>query len=79
MEQFYEYVTCCMDRDSKPMGLYTNKTLKEGNGDLLLLYERTKAADQLGYEVHLVAQDNGLYIGYYKKLPPHPDNVYPED
>lgn len=36
------------------------------------LYERTKAAEQLGYEVICVATDDGLSIRYRKKLPPTP-------
>lgn len=36
------------------------------------LWERTQAAEQLGYEVNLVANDEGLRVVYRKKAPPIP-------
>ena len=36
------------------------------------LYERTKAADQIGYDVKLEAKDDGLRVLYVKKLPSIP-------
>ena len=36
------------------------------------LYERVAAAEQLGYEVYLVAKDDGLHARYRKKAPEVP-------
>ena len=47
---------------------YPKGKLTEG-WNLLDLYERTKAADQLGYEVVLVAADEGLKVQYVAKRP----------
>ena len=33
------------------------------------LYERTKAAEQLGYEVKLIAKDDGLVVMFEKNIP----------
>ncbi len=33
------------------------------------LYERTKAAEQLGYDVQPVANDEGLSVRYKKQIP----------
>lgn len=38
------------------------------------LYERTKAAEQLGYDVIVIAEDNGLTIQYRKMMPEIPYN-----
>lgn len=36
------------------------------------LAERVAAADQLGYDVHLVNKEDGLNVIYVKRLPPAP-------
>lgn len=36
------------------------------------LWQRTIAADQLGFEVHLVPTERGLEVKYVKKLPQIP-------
>jgi hypothetical protein len=43
---------------------------KLGDGwSLTDLYERTKAADQLGYDVVLLAKDDGLHVQYVQRRP----------
>lgn len=44
------------------------------NWNLTDLYERTKAAEQLGYDVILVATDEGLEVKYQKMKPEIPHN-----
>lgn len=50
----------------KTMWVYPRARIDEAwrLGDL---YERTKAADQLGYDVKIVAGDNGLEVQYVKR------------
>lgn len=50
----------------KTMWVYPKQRLGEG-WDLLALYERAKAADQLGYDVHVVPTDDGLRVEYRKR------------
>lgn len=50
------------------MWMYPKDKLNEG-WSLHDLYERTKAAEQLGYDVQLVATDQGLSVCYKKKIP----------
>ena len=56
-------------RYSKIMWSYPKKDLPSSAWNLYGLYERTKAAEQLGYDVILQANDNGLTVIYKKKLP----------
>lgn len=58
-------------RDERGMWTYPKDKLDEG-WDLTHLYERTKAAEQLGYDTQLVAADTGLVVRYVKKLPEIP-------
>ena len=44
---------------------------------LLDVYERTKAADQLGYDVLLVAADSGLEMSYRKRPDATPYEIVP--
>lgn len=50
----------------KVMWVYPKGRLKEG-WKLDDLYERAKAADQLGYDVRIVAGDDGLRVEYVKR------------
>lgn len=50
----------------KSMWVYPMASLN-GGWDLTRLYERTKAADQLGYDVLCIATDEGLKIQYRKR------------
>lgn len=58
-------------RHEKVMWLYPKAKLKQG-WDLHDLYERTQAAQQLGYDVQLVATDDGLSVRYKKQVPSVP-------
>jgi hypothetical protein len=53
------------------MLFYNKKNLSVGF-TLDDLYERVKAADQLGYDVKLLALDNGLHVRYVKRPPAAP-------
>ena len=55
-------------RHKASMWLYPKKDLSNG-WSLNELWERTKAAEQLGYEVQVKATDEGLKIEYIKKIP----------
>ena len=50
----------------------TRQCLRDRGWKLLDLYERTKAAEQLGYDVQIVAGDDGLSVYYKKKVPDVP-------
>ena len=54
----------------KAMFFYDYKRLAEG-WDLNSVYQRTKAAEQIGFEVIVEAHDNGLQF-YYRKKPDIP-------
>lgn len=53
---------------TRNMWHYPKSRLKEG-WTLTDLWERTAAAEQLGYDVVLEAQDKGLLVKYVKKRP----------
>lgn len=50
----------------KTMWVYPKGTLG-GGWNLTDLYERAKAADQLGYDVHVVPVEDGLRVEYRKR------------
>lgn len=56
----------------RPMFTYYKKHLDSGYYELRGLYERTKAADALGYDVYVEADDTGLHMRYRKRIPPMP-------
>ena len=58
-------------RHVKVMWNYPKNRLGEG-WELSSLYQRTQAAEQLGYDVQLVANDEGLSVQYKKKTPSIP-------
>lgn len=58
-------------RHEKIMWMYPKKRLNEG-WNLGDLYERTMAAEQLGYEVRLIANSEGLTVIYKKQVPDVP-------
>lgn len=53
------------------MFMYPKARLAEG-WSMVDAYERTKAAEQLGYDVRLVAADDGLRVQYIKRVPDLP-------
>lgn len=50
----------------KTMWVYPKNKLS-GGWNLADLYERAKAADQLGYDVHVVPAEDGLRVEYRKR------------
>lgn len=60
-------------RHEKTMWLYPKNRLDEGWA-LRDLYERTQAAQQLGYDVQIVATDEGLSVRYKKQVPSVPNS-----
>lgn len=48
------------------MWMYPRARLSDG-WRLLDLWERTKAADQLGHDVRLIAKDDGLHVVYVER------------
>ncbi len=58
-------------RHEKVMWNYPKGRLKEG-WSLNDLWERVAAAEQLGYDVQLVANDDGLRVYYRKRVPDVP-------
>jgi len=55
--------------ETKELWTYPNVSYESNKWNLRDLYERTKAADQLGYDVRLIAQDDGNLIAQYVKRP----------
>ena len=54
-------------RHKKLMWRYSKKSLNNG-WDLSQVYERVQAAEQLGYDVQLIANGSGLEVHYIKKI-----------
>jgi hypothetical protein len=54
-------------RHTRTMWVFPKSKLSDG-WSLVETWERTAAAAQLGYEVHLEATDEGLHVIYKKKL-----------
>lgn len=61
-----------MHLEKREMWYYTRESLKNQTFHLGELCERTAAADQLGYEVILIAKEGELRVFYRKKLPEIP-------
>ena len=57
---------------TRTMWCYPKNRLQTESWCLTTLYERTAAAEQLGYDVKLKATDNGLEVRYVKKVPELP-------
>lgn len=57
---------------ARPMWCYPRNKLESKSWCLAALYERTAAAEQLGYDVKLKATDSGLEVKYVKKVPELP-------
>ena len=69
--EFLRYVSAAMYRHTATMWHYPKDKLSDG-WNLSDLYERTAAAEQVGYDVVLRAKEHGLVVCYVKKLPPEP-------
>lgn len=55
---------------------YPKEEIQNSSWNLKDLYERTQAAQQLGYEVVLTVTDEGLQVQYQKKLNPVRESFY---
>lgn len=69
LDEVKQYFTKVKNLHERMMFFYPKEKLDAGF-NLSDLYERTKAAEQLGYSVMLVAADRGLEV-IYKKNPPY--------
>jgi hypothetical protein len=74
LDDFREYAGKVECRRRKPMFFIPKNRLSEG-WRVDDIYERTAAAEQLGYDVILIADLDGLRIRYIEKVPPKPWNV----
>jgi len=74
MEQFCQWANECTHRGRVDMWRYPKDKLGE-RWTLGDLWERTAAAEQLGYDVQLSANKDGLLVQYVKKLPKRPWNI----
>ena len=68
LDEIMEWCQKVIYRHEVTMWVYPKNRLVEG-WELHTLYERTKAAEQLGYDVILVATDEGLRVSYKKQIP----------
>ena len=74
LQSFREFVDKCQFRHRKTMWHYPKARLHEG-WKLSDLWERTAAAEQLDYDVQLLAKEDGLHVQYVKKIPDRPWNI----
>lgn len=71
LSQVKQWVHSATYRHTTAMFMFPKAKLGIG-WSVLDLYERTKAADQLGYDVIVKAADDGLHVQYIKRVPPIP-------
>lgn|GEM_PF-6513971 len=74
-QTFTEYVNAVEFARRKNMWFYPKDKLSSATWSLSDLWERTAAAEQLGYDVVLTASDKGLIVTYRKKHPDRPWEV----
>lgn len=68
-----EFAEAVKYRHTATMFTLSKKEVEQNNYSLLEIYQRTAAAQQVGYEVHLVVRnDDTLVIQYVKAPPPTP-------
>ena len=72
--QFSAWATKVFFRRTKSMWTYPKSKLND-RWQLGGLYERVKAAEQIGYDVKLFATDAGLEVKYVEKLPERPFDI----
>lgn len=68
LSEIKEWCHTATFRHEKLMWYYSVNRLNE-SFNLSKLYERVRAAEQLGYDVLLVAKEDSLDVVYKKKLP----------
>lgn len=66
LEEIKKWAFKVRNRHKVQMWMWEKAKLAEG-WRLDSLHERIRAAEQLGYEVTLTANDQGLYVWYVKK------------
>lgn len=71
LKDIRKFVNDLRFRHTKSMWRYPMNKLNN-TWSLKDLYERTKAAEQLGYKVELIADDDGLNVMYVKEIPDIP-------
>ena len=69
--EFQAYCNKVENRRRRKMWHYPKPQLNNG-WSLSSLNERVAAAEQLGYEVHLTSDQEGLQVIYVEKTPPRP-------
>jgi hypothetical protein len=74
MDDFKDFANAVEFRKRKSMWTYPKNKLSE-SWPLNDLYERVSAADQIGYDVRLLATEGGLEVQYIEKNPKRPWNV----
>lgn len=74
MDSFTKFANDVEYRKRITMWVYPKNKLTE-SWPLKDLYERVAAAEQLGYDVQLLATDGGLEVKYTSKAPKRPYNV----
>lgn len=74
MDRFKEFANKIEYREKITMWVYPKNKLTE-SWSLKDLYERVAAAEQLNYDVQLLATDGGLEVKYIKKIPKRPWDV----
>ena len=74
MDDFKAFANTVEFRKRKNMWTYPKNKLNE-RWPLKDLYERVAAADQLGYDVRLLATEGDLEVQYIEKNPKRPWNV----
>jgi hypothetical protein len=71
LDEIKEHCRKIRFRHTKAMFWYRKEALATGFR-LDDLYQRVQAAEQLGYDVVLKAEDDGLHVQYVKKVPQTP-------
>lgn len=74
LDQIREFCDKLKYRHKIFMWRYPKWQLKDKQFNLMDLWERTSAAEQLGYDVILDATDDGIEVSYIKKVPDIPFN-----
>jgi hypothetical protein len=73
LQEIREFVSSIEYRHRKTMFIYPIADLNKGSSwKLSDLYERAFAAEQLGYDVQIKAEEHGLIVQYVKKIPQTP-------
>ena len=69
------WVGACLTRKRVGMWHYPKDKLSHATYELLGLWERVAAAEQLGWDVHLLARPDGLHVEYVERVPPCPPEI----